>query len=143
MFVVRPALLIQEGDNYSGGVKVKTYQKIASLLQAIINCEKSNNQEWLYNHRQTIDELMKNAPAGSGFDSGTSLDFLKSTPEKLVFNTAFHHMGENGFYDGWSKHEVIITPSLAFGFNIRVTGRDRNEIKDYIAEMMDSFLNED
>jgi hypothetical protein len=122
---------------------MKTYQKIASLLQAIINCQKSNNKTWQDNHTEAIETIMQNAPSGSGFDNGTSLDFLKSTPEKLVFNTAFHHMNENGFYAGWSNHEVIITPSLAFGFNLRVTGKDRNEIKDYIAEMMSSFLNEE
>jgi hypothetical protein len=143
MFELRASVSLPKGDNYSGGVKVKTYQKIASLLQAIINCQKSSNQVWQDNHTEAIETIMQNSPSGSGFDNGTSLDFFKSTPEKLVFNTAFHHMDENGFYDGWSKHEVIITPSLAFGFNIRVTGRDRNEIKDYIAEMMDSFLNEE
>jgi hypothetical protein len=122
---------------------MKTYQKIASLLQAIINCQKSNNKTWQDNHTEAIETIMQNAPSGSGLENGTSLDFLKSTPEKLVFNTAFHHMNENGFYAGWSNHEVIITPSLAFGFNLRVTGKDRNEIKDYIAEMMSSFLNEE
>jgi hypothetical protein len=122
---------------------MKKYQKIASLLQAIINCQKSNNPEWKGKHTETIETIMQNSPSGSGFDNGTSLDFFKSTPEKLVFNTAFHHMDENGFYDGWSHHDVIITPSLASGFNLRVTGRDRNEIKDYIAEIMDSFLNEE
>jgi hypothetical protein len=122
---------------------MKNYQKIASLLQAIINCQKSNNQEWEEKHTETIETIMQNSPSGSGFDNSTSLDFFKSTPEKLVFNTAFQHMDENGFYDGWSHHDVIATPSLASGFNLRITGKDRNEIKDYIAEIMDSFLNEE
>jgi len=43
-------------------------------------------------------------------------------------------MGGNGMYSGWSQHKVIVTPSLICGFDIRVTGRDRNQVKDYIAE---------
>jgi hypothetical protein len=44
-------------------------------------------------------------------------------------------MNEGGYYDGWTEHQVIITPSLQHGFDVRVTGQDRNEIKDYLAEL--------
>jgi hypothetical protein len=66
-----------------------------------------------------------------------------STPEKLVFNTAFHHMDEAGGYDGWTEHQVIVTPSLEMGYSIRVTGRDKEEIKEYIAEMFSAALDEE
>jgi hypothetical protein len=114
----------------------ETYQAIASKLHAMFNCESSGNDEWYAKHRDSIDELVKEKmPSGSGFDSGTTFDFDNSTPEKLIFKTSFHHMDDNGFYDGWTDHNVIVTPSLAFGFNLRVTGRDRNDIKSYIYDM--------
>jgi hypothetical protein len=117
------------------------YQKIASKLQAMLNCQESGNEEWEGKHADAIAGIVKEyAPSGSGFDSGTEIDFDASTPERLVFSTSFHHMTEHGYYNGWTEHSVIVTPSLAHGFNLRVTGRDRNDIKDYIEELFQEFL---
>jgi hypothetical protein len=82
-------------------------------------------------------------PHGSGFDNGTSLDVDASSDTKIVFTTAFHHMNEGGFYDGWTQHSIIVTPNLAIEFNLKVTGRNRNGIKDYIAECFQFQLCED
>ena len=70
----------------------------------------------------------------SGIDSGTKFYMDVSTPNRLVFNTAFHHITEHGMYDDWTSHQVIVTPDLADEINLQVTGRDRNEIKDYLAD---------
>ncbi len=95
----------------------------------------------LRNKKGKINEVCRNhLPSGSGFNNGTNLDFDKSNPERLVFITAFHHMNGGGFYDGWTHHEVIVTPSLNTDFHLRVTGRNRNDIKDYIAETYHSCL---
>lgn len=111
------------------------YRQIASLLLAIENCERAGNAEWKARHGETIRALVReHMPSGSGFDNGTTLEFERSRPDRLVFLTAFHHMDEVGGYAGWSDHTVIVTPSLAFPFDLRATGRDRNGIKDYIAE---------
>ncbi len=120
----------------------KTFQYIASLLQAVKTCQERNNTEWEGRHMESISAFMKNAPSGSGFDSGTKLDEAKSNQNKLVFTTSFHHMNEGGFYDGWTEHEVIVTPSLTSGFNLRITGRNRNEIKEYVEDVFSSWLDE-
>jgi hypothetical protein len=118
-------------------------QRIANLLQAVRNCEKSNNLEWRDKHRITINELVTNRlPSGSGFDNGTHLH-ESSEPERLVFACDFHHMNDGGMYDGWTEHNVVVKPSLVYGLDIKVTGRDRNEIKDYIAETFQHALTED
>lgn len=118
-------------------MKRKLYQHIASKLQAVENCIKLGNHDWRDVHADAIDDLvMRYLPRGSGFDNGTTLGG-DSQPNKLVFDTAYHHMNDNGYYDGWTEHAVIVTPDLASGINIRVTGRNRNDIKDYIA---DTFL---
>ena len=92
---------------------------------------------------ETADYLSRNGylPSGSGFDNGTQLDTEKSNPQKLVFKTAFHHLSQHGFYTKWTDHTVTVTPSF-YGINIKVSGRDHNGIKDYIAECFDSALNE-
>lgn len=64
--------------------------------------------------------------------SGTQMDLEQSSEEKLVFTTAFHHMNESGMYCGWTEHTVICTPSLAFQFRLKITGKDRNDVKDYL-----------
>lgn len=110
------------------------YREIASLLAARENCRKRNNSEWLDKHTETLKHLVNQyMPSGSGIDNGTNLDD-SSTPERLVFNMSFHHMDEHGCYNGWTDHQVIVKPSLQFGIDIRITGRDKNQIKEYLYE---------
>ena len=78
-------------------------------------------------------------PSGSGFDNGTQFDVENSTMDKLVFTTSFHHMSEHGYYTKWTDHTVTVTPSF-HGLNIKVSGRNRNDIKDHIAECFDCLL---
>ncbi len=123
----------------------KLYQEFASLVDAYHRCIASPDHDPKYytQHEETIEALVKeHMPSGSGFDTETTFDFDRSKRDRLVFNTSFHHMNANGHYDGWSEHDVIITPSLArdCGFYIRVTGRNRNEIKDYIGDVFQNLL---
>jgi len=114
----------------------------ASALSALHNCRKRDvESKWESIWQSRLeDELKEHLPRGSGFDCGTTLDIEASKPERLVFKTSFHHMDEHGGYDGWTEHSIIVTPSLVYGFELRVTGRDRNGIKDYIAETMHNAL---
>ena len=122
----------------------KIYQSIARKIQSIANCEKSGNTVWEKNHIISVIDLMrKTSPSGSGIDSGTQIELTECTENKLVFLCQYHHMNENGFYDGWTTHKIIVTPDLASGFNIRITGRDRNQIKEYLYEVYSNWLNEE
>ncbi len=115
-------------------------QLLASTVQARRNCEESGNTEWFHKHSDLIEQLVKDhMPSGGGFDSGTSIDLAKSDGDKLVFNTAYHHMHESGMYDGWTEHTVTVKPAFV-GISLVVSGRDRNEIKDYIAECFHNAL---
>lgn len=117
------------------------YQTLAQLVAAAHRCAASGNTEWHANHVDKVRDLVReHLPSGSGFDAGTELDLSRSTGEKLVFTTSYHHMDEYGSYDGWTNHDVIVRASLQHGFTIRVTGRDRNDIKDHIAEMFTESL---
>ena len=121
---------------------MKNYQKIAAILAAIGNCEKSGNAEWKSRHGDTLKAIMDNAPSGSGIDCGTKLDDT-ATPEKLVFSMSFHHMNDGGFYDGWTEHKITVKASLQFGFTLSISGRDRNQIKDYLSEIYNEWLGEE
>lgn len=111
----------------------KLVTQIASLVDARRTCIERKNTEWIEKHTDSLKAIEAKLPSGSGWDSGTKIDLVKSTPERLVFFGSFHHMNDGGFYDGWTDHEIIVTPSLQFGFNVKVTGRDRNDIKEYLA----------
>lgn len=116
-------------------------QKLASLVQAVRICEKSGNEEWRSSMWRRAEKLVRaHLPHGSGFDSGTVLDWDRSSPEKLVFRADFHHMDDNGFYCGWSEHYVTVRAHLAFGFTVSVSGRNKRDIKEYISEVFHSAL---
>jgi len=58
-----------------------------------------------------------------------------------MFRADFHHMDENGYYDGWSEHVVTVKPSLCFDILITVSGRNVRDIKEYILDTFDYLLN--
>ena len=128
---------------------MKLYQKLAQTFQAWLNCHDSGNNDWLARHEETIEELVKeHMPSGSGFDSGTRFVFISSQPEKLVFSSAYHHMNENGYYDGWSEFDIIVTPSLTSGFDVRLRSkgpfpRKYADTKDYILETFQEILDKE
>ena len=123
---------------------MKLYQKIASSIQAHKNCIESGNKEWEDNHYVTLMEYSNLLPSGSGFDSGTTIDIEKSTPNKIYLNTSYHYMDGNGFYDGWYEYQVIVTPSLAGVIELRIVGKNTpNDIKDYMQELFYDTLTEE
>ena len=117
-------------------------QVIASSVNAYWNCvQKAPTQphleEWIQKHAANANELVAEyLPSGSGFDSATTLDLEMSSPDgnKLVFYTSFHHMDEYGEYDGWTSHTVTVRPSFVHRLDIKISGRNRGDIKEYVHE---------
>jgi hypothetical protein len=117
------------------------YVSLAVLLTAIENCRKTGNAEWEAKHDERLALLVRDhMPSGSGWDCGTVLDVAQSNGAKLVFRGAFHHMDENGMYDGWSDHTITVRPAFHQGFDLHISGRDRNQIKDYLHDLFSSAL---
>lgn len=115
------------------------FQSLATMCEARENCD--NNEERFERWTDRIESMVKeHMPRGSGFDNGTTIDLDESCATKLVFHTSFHHMDKQGGYDGWTNHTVFVTPCLAHGFNLRVTGVNRNDIKDYIRDTFQAVL---
>lgn len=112
------------------------YRHIASKLDAMQHCRETGNHEWLARHRDAIQQIVADRmPSGSGVDNGTKLDFDRSSADKLVFTMSYHHMDSNGYYAGWTDHTCIVRPSLALRFTVTITGKDRNDIKHYLADI--------
>ena len=118
------------------------YRAIATAIAARTNCDASGNREWFDKWSDRLEELEKELPSGSGFDSGTQIDLDRSTGERLVLHTSYHHMNDGGYYDGWTEHTITVKGSLLDGFDFRVSGRNRSDIKGYIDEMFAQTLRE-
>lgn len=118
-------------------MKIPVYKKIARTL---ISVEGGNDKdsEWLH---RIEDWVRLNGPSGSGVDNGTRL--AGSTSNRLCLDVSFHHMDEHGCYCGWTNHKIIVRPDLSFGFDIHVTGPDKNQIKSYLGELYTDWLNEE
>src|SRR5258706_15447981 len=121
-------------------MKQPLYKALASTLQAYHNCIVSNNQEWEEKHAERVKNLVaEHMPSGSGIDAGIYLDFESSKPDKLIFTFSYHHM-DDGYYDGWTSHKLTINPSLAFDFDMRITGENHNNVKDYFYDTFNYAL---
>ena len=125
-------------------MKRKLYQVIANKLQAMKNLENMDDPNgWYDKHAKSIEDLIKDHfPHGSGFDGDVWLDFNLSNPEKLVFSAEFHHLNENGYYDGWPTLKVTVKASLSYGIVFKVTGPKRKYVGDagYFYSIFDEFL---
>lgn len=84
-----------------------------------------------------ITEMLQLLPSGSGLDAGVQFNWNESKPNRLVFSFGYHHMSE-GSYTGWTKHKLIITPSFVNAFDMRITGRDKNNVKDYLYQVFEA-----
>ena len=122
-------------------MKQKLYKHLARKMDAYIRCMETPDNDFTNKHKESIETLVyQYMPSGSGIDAGINFDFTNSTANKLVLTFSYHHMDESGYYDGWTEHKLIVTPSLAFGFDMKITGRDKNATKDYLYQTFDYAL---
>jgi hypothetical protein len=109
--------------------------QFARTFQAYLNCKKTGNTEWEHAHMDVLNGMCELLPHGSGLDGKMEFQPENSHPEKLCFFFEFHHIDENGYYCGWTEHNLFVTPSLQYGFELRITGRNKNDIKDYLYDL--------
>ena len=86
-------------------------------------------------------------PSGSGIDNGCGLNIAASKRDKIVINSSFHVMDENGFYAEWIDFVVVVKPTFR-GIDIDIKGKfsgNRNAygLKDYLAQLFYDALFKD
>jgi hypothetical protein len=125
-------------------MKRTVIESLAFTIGAIKNCQKAGNTEWEQSHTEKLESLVSEyLPHGSGLDGIVEVDIDKSSENKVVINIEYHHMDEYGGYDGWTNHSLICTPSFIHGVDIRVTGKDRNDIKCYLEQIFHEHLSKE
>jgi hypothetical protein len=120
------------------------YSELAAAIEARRNCDTRvpRNEEWFDKWTERIDQLVQLLPSGSGIDHGTRIDLEASHAGKLVLYAGFHHMNDGGMYDGWTEHTIVVTPSFR-GINLRISGRNRNDIKEYLYDTYQCVLSQE
>jgi hypothetical protein len=140
-------------------MKGKVYVKLARLLVAIDNCKRSlaaqfvnprplrwaeDADHWtrtIETHKASIAAIVReHCPNSSNVDQLTALDMERSRPDYLRFVYPVHMMDPNGYWAGWRDYVVSVRPSLAFGINLSVQGRDYNGNKEAIRQAWDSAM---
>ena len=114
-----------------------------TLISEIANkCDwkKTVNENYESQCIAELNKLTDMLPSGSGFDNGCTINIEKSGSKKVIIDTSFHHLDE-GYYTGWTEHKVIVTPCFN-GFDLRITGKNENGIKDYMYDVFYSVLSE-
>lgn len=118
-------------------MKIKLLHAIINQIARLQSPDENNVQA----AKMALTDLAKEfLPSGSGFDCGTEIDFDRSNLKRIVFVMSFHHMNEGGYYDGWTEHKITIIPDWVGVEFKSISGRDRNGIKDYIADTLLSCL---
>lgn len=115
----------------------KTFvRELAVAFESRGNANKAGNFLWRDKWDDRIEKLLDTLPSGSGIDSGVIFDHDASTPDKLVFTFGYHHMNEHGSYTKWTEHKITVTPSLASGFDIKMTkGGASDEDMEYFYDV--------
>lgn len=114
-------------------------EAIHGALVARDNCDKSGNTEWLDKWTRYLRTMARNElPSGSGVDNGTRVKGLTKDGRGIELLLEFHHHDEHG-YTGWTHHTARVRPSFT-GLDISISGPNREEIKDYLAEVLSVAL---
>lgn len=113
---------------------------LIALIAQTCDWRKQVNEEYMGVCEDRLYKLEQMLPSGSGIDSGCKIDVENSSSDKVVILFSWHHMDENGYYDGWTDHKLIVKPKLWNNFDVRITGRDRNYLKEYLYDLFDSAL---
>jgi hypothetical protein len=124
-------------------MKKPVYHHLAHYVTAYSNCVLSGNIEWKEKHLDQIEYIVKNfLPSGSGIDNGVKLVLEDCNSKRLVFDLGYHHMDEFGSYGGWTYHKVTVRPDFLFMIDISISGPNKNDIKGYLGELLNSCLSE-
>ena len=112
---------------------------IAETADWAERAQNNANAQWGDIAQDRLAQLVDLLPSGSGIDNGTKLESADAS--KIVLTAGFHHMNDGGYYDGWTEHRITIRPRFD-GIDVTVSGRNRNDIKEYLGELYHAALSE-
>lgn len=120
-------------------------QAIAQSVDARINCIDRNLLPGVGINENKIEELIEQLPFGGGIDYGVEIDYERSNSDRIVINSTYHVMNDDGYYTGLINYRVIITASLLFGIDVNVVGNFSSNmsargVKEYLIDLYNNAL---
>ena len=105
---------------------MKFYQKIARV---------ASQKNWA-KRKKELALLQELLPNGNGLLRQLDCEILlKSTEKRIVIGTTYWHETNTR-----TVHQVIIKPSFEGAINIRVTGKNVNNVKEYLHDIFREAL---
>ena len=93
--------------------------------------------------KEVNENIIKNLEAllpVNEFIEARKIDIQRSTGQRLVILVRYKNVHEYKSYNSITGHQLIITPCLMNGFNIRLTGLDRRGSKEKIEKLFTNFI---
>jgi hypothetical protein len=127
---------------------MKTYRRLALALHQIAMMKtyrRLNPQQKTFSCRaieageKLIDSIMATAPRG--IDCGTRPG-IDSTEKRIEINFEYPHRNDVGMYTHSTRHCAVITSSLVFDYDLRITknGVIGDDLIDYLYKVFDCWL---
>ena len=111
---------------------MKLYQKIARVV---------SQKNWAKRAKE-LSLLQELLPNGNGIrgQEGLAEILPESTKKRIVIYTTYWHPNDSYETSRWTAHQVIITPSFEREINIRITGKNKDNVKDYLHDIFREAL---
>ena len=123
-------------------------KEISTRLEALHNCNRSDNTEWQRKHNDALDELDKQLPSGSGLDVPPKVDrlLIRFADRAFYIHGSYHHMNGDGVYDGWIKFVLRVRATFR-SVDVDVhqheeTANWDDDLADYLCETFQHTLSE-
>jgi hypothetical protein len=108
-------------------------QAIAESVHAWRNCTDAGNFIWEGRWESYLQDLERALPSGAGIDQGTVIDREESDRDRVTLRVAYHNMNEGGFYDGWDRYLITVTPSFSgFYLDMEREADSEYDVSDYL-----------
>ena len=122
---------------------MQLYQFIAMELKR----KKSPNDAVREFAEENLEHVEKNfLPSGSGIDSGCKITQYKFSDkgelEWYQISFKYHHMNDVGYYTNWTDHNLRVKADW-IGFTMTISGKDQNQIKEYLYDTFHLALSKD
>jgi hypothetical protein len=111
---------------------MKLYQKIAKVL---------SQKNWAKRAKE-LSLLQELLPNGNGIreHEGLAVILLESTKKRIVIETTYWPPHDSYETTRRTVHQLVITPSFEGEINIRVTGKNENNVKEYLQDIFREAL---
>jgi len=88
--------------------------------------------------------LLGRLPSGAGFGVPLSVSwgrpFAPGAAAPLIVVTEYHRMNDAGFYVGWVRYALKVTPSWGGGIDVTIRGPAADGLREYVAEVYHAAL---